>query len=287
MEIIASDLPVRAASPPASAYPTIKESWGVIGWFVLVMLVVGVPLYLLAKKAFFLPPPVTTVVSTVGVNLALLVFLRWNAGERWHPLHPKGQEQLWLYAALPVLVAALVTVLSLLDFLHLPSWTGKTFQTMMQMPVVAFIMVVVAAPVLEEVLFRGVVLQGLLRNERPWVAIGQSALLFGLFHFNPAQSLNAGLAGLLLGWLYYRTRSLWLCMAAHALNNLLAFSAMWLAPTAWESRTVVEMVGSVWLYAGVVMLSLVVLTSLLWWVQKTTYPATPEVAEIMPEQTSS
>lgn len=245
----------------------------------LVMLVVGVPLYLLAKKAFFLPPPVTMVVSTVGVNLALLVFLRWNAGERWHPLHPKGQEQLWLYAALPVLVAALVTVLSLLDFLHLPSWMGKTFQTMMQMPVVAFIMMVVAAPVLEELLFRGVVLQGLLRNERPWVAIGQSALLFGLFHFNPAQSLNAGLVGLLLGWLYYRTRSLWLCMAMHGLNNLLAFSGMLWAP-AWESKTAVETFGSARLYAGAVVLSMLVLIILLRWVQKTTHPATSEITEI-------
>lgn len=240
-----------------------------MGWFVLALVVLGVPLYLIAKKAFSLPPPVMMVVPTVGVNLALLAFLRWKAGNRWQPLRLKGQEQVWLYAALPVLVAALVPVFSLLDFLYLPDWAKKTFQSMMQMPVAAFVMMVGAAPVLEELLFRGVVLQRLLRNERPWVAIGQSALLFGLFHFNPAQSLNAGLGALLLGWLYYRTRSLWLCMAVHALNNLLSFSAMLWVPT-WESKITVEIFGSAWLYAGAVVLSVLVLIALLWGVQKTT-----------------
>ena len=137
---------------------------------------------------------------------------------------------------------------------------------------------VVAAPVLEELLFRGVILQGLLKNQRPWAAIAQSALLFGLIHVNPAQSLRAALMGLLLGWLYYRTRSLWLCMAMHSLNNMTAFLAMWLAPASWENMSVVDAFGSLWLYIGLVLFSLLVLGALLWRVQLTTFPEAREPA---------
>ena len=36
---------------------------------------------------------------------------------------------------------------------------------------------------------------------------------------NPAQVVFASLAGMLLGWLYWRTRSLIPCMVVHVLNN--------------------------------------------------------------------
>jgi membrane protease YdiL (CAAX protease family) len=124
------------------------------------------------------------------------------------------------------MVPALALVLSVQGFLQLPRWSsGKWLTELAAHPVLALVLGCVAAPVLEEVLMRGVLLRGLLRNYRPAVAIGQSALLFGIFHFNPAQSLNAFLLGLLLGWMYYRSRSLWLCIGLHGLYNALAFGA--------------------------------------------------------------
>jgi len=50
-------------------------------------------------------------------------------------------------------------------------------------------------------------------------------LLFALFHLNPWQFPTAFFAGLLLGWAYFRTGSLVLCMAGHALNNGLSLLA--------------------------------------------------------------
>ncbi|WP_226163213.1 CPBP family intramembrane glutamic endopeptidase, partial [Hymenobacter terricola] len=127
------------------------------------------------------------------------------------------------------------------------------------------------APVFEELLFRGVILQGLLRSQRPWVAIGQSALLFGIMHFNPAQSLNALFIGLLFGWLYYRTRSLWLCIASHCLFNALAFGSRfykaWLKPASISGHSY----GTAWLYyAGLVLVSALVLAFILWHIRRTT-----------------
>lgn len=274
MEIFPFPTPPRAAKPPTPDYPTMGESWGILGWFLLVSLLVGMPLYLLFNNVFFWPKAATTIVASAISNVALLAFLRWKAGPRWQPLRFGGREQVGLYAALPVLMVASVTVLSVQDLLHLPDWTDKVFEQLMRQPALALLMGVGAAPVLEEILFRGVVLRGLLRTKRPWVAIGQSALLFGLFHLNPAQSLNAVFVGLLLGWLYYRTQSLWVCMAVHALNNLLAFTLMLLVPAARRALSVVDLFHGVWPYVGAVGLGVVVLAMLLRRVQQTTVPAT-------------
>ncbi len=75
------------------------------------------------------------------------------------------------------------------------------------------------APVLEEMLFRGIMLRGFLRQYSRFGAIVGSALLFGLAHMNLYQFIAATILGLFLGWLYERTRSLWPCIALHAAYN--------------------------------------------------------------------
>ena len=272
MEITVAEASTALAPKRPAAYPTIPESWGVLGWYLLVVIGFSVPAYLLSR--LFTPAYEVIAMGLVGVlaNAVLLVFLRWKAGPRAQPLRMKGKEQLWLYIALPVLVVTHGVVLSPLEFLHLPNWMSGTFKNLMDTPILAFGVIVVGAPVLEELLFRGMILSGLLRNHRPWVAIGQSALLFGIIHLNPAQSVNAVFMGLLLGWLYYRTRSLWLCMGLHALNNLLAFTAMLWAPPAWQDLLVLDLFPSVGAFAGAVLGSALVLGFILWRVRQTTSP---------------
>ncbi len=81
--------------------------------------------------------------------------------------------------------------------------------------------VAILAPVIEESLFRGIIMHGLMRNyPRVW-AIFLSGLLFSVFHLNPWQMTYTFFLGLLLGWIMVRTRSLPLCILAHSLNNLL------------------------------------------------------------------
>jgi len=135
-------------------------------------------------------------------------------------------------------------------------------------PVLAFGIGSIVGPLLEEYLFRGVLLRGLLRNYSPWVAIWQSALLFGVFHMNPSQSLSAMLLGLLLGWLYYRTQSLALCVSLHALNNALAFFMMRQAGTAHDPEVAIQLgTANYWAVVGI---AAVVLAGYLWWFQRFT-----------------
>ena len=90
-------------------------------------------------------------------------------------------------------------------------------------PIPYFLQIAIFAPFFEEVLFRGIILRGFLANYKPTKAIFLSALFFGLIHMNGPQFVNAFLIGLFLGIVYYRTRSLLLCIAVHAMNNSIGF----------------------------------------------------------------
>lgn len=271
-------LPQAEEAVAAPPYPTLKESWGILGWYLVVIFAVAIPGVLILEVGFSQSRTVTTMVLIGVVNPVLLVFLRWKAGARWQPLQLKGREQLWLYAVLPLFVLALATVLSLLNYLHLPNTIKETLQKTTQTPQLAASILVVVGPLFEELLFRGVMLQGLLRRYRPWVAIGQSALLFGILHFNPAQSVNALLLGLVFGWLYYRTRSLWLCIALHMLFNSLAFVGILVSASSHLRKTSTVLSHSPWWYAALVALSALIVAATLWRVHQTTTVAAEEAS---------
>lgn len=79
-----------------------------------------------------------------------------------------------------------------------------------------------AAPLCEETMFRGLILRSLSRRLRPALAIGITAVLFGLVHYEPIGFLARTELGVLFGLLVLWTDSLWSSIAAHAANNLFA-----------------------------------------------------------------
>ncbi len=84
----------------------------------------------------------------------------------------------------------------------------------------------VAAPVVEELFFRGLVLRGLLGVAPPPVAIVGSGLLFGLAHFEAVQFAGLAVFGVVLGVLAWRTGRLAPGMAAHAAFNAVAVASV-------------------------------------------------------------
>ncbi|TKG95562.1 CPBP family intramembrane metalloprotease [Puteibacter caeruleilacunae] len=81
--------------------------------------------------------------------------------------------------------------------------------------------VALVAPVIEEMIFRGFIMHGFMRNYSKFTAIFVSALMFALFHLNPWQFPATFTLGLLLGWIMVRTQNILLCIIGHALNNFL------------------------------------------------------------------
>ncbi len=92
--------------------------------------------------------------------------------------------------------------------------------------VATVIAAVVAAPLVEEIVFRGLVLRGFLSRMHPSIAIGLQGVLFGLAHVDPARGTgNIGLTiilsgvGVTLGVSAFLTRRLGPTIIAHAIFN--------------------------------------------------------------------
>lgn len=76
-------------------------------------------------------------------------------------------------------------------------------------------------PIVEEIIFRGLILQYLGRaGARFLVSNLIQAVLFGVFHMNFVQGIYTALLGFLLGWLAYRYDSILVPMVLHAIFNL-------------------------------------------------------------------
>ena len=81
--------------------------------------------------------------------------------------------------------------------------------------------VVLVAPITEEFAFRGV-MTSVLRRWGDWPAILFSGLIFGMVHYS-FQSLPVVLAGgFVMAFLYVRTKNIWINIAVHFTNNLVA-----------------------------------------------------------------
>jgi len=92
----------------------------------------------------------------------------------------------------------------------------------------------IAAPICEEVLFRGA-FQGTLEKRGPVRAIAASALMFGLVHLNPFNFVGPILIGVGLGFVAWRTGSIYPAILWHALNNSLAVLLLYFGGTAFST----------------------------------------------------
>ncbi len=73
-------------------------------------------------------------------------------------------------------------------------------------------------PILEELIFRGLLLQALLPYGKG-LSVVVTALLFGLFHGNPFQFFTGFFVGLVLGFMVVQTKSIWPGIIGHVFNN--------------------------------------------------------------------
>ncbi len=82
---------------------------------------------------------------------------------------------------------------------------------------------VIVIPILEEILFRGIIV-GQLKNYKTNAAITivVSALAFGASHHNIVQFVFAFLCGCVLAYIYYKRGRLWMPIFTHALANLIS-----------------------------------------------------------------
>lgn len=85
-------------------------------------------------------------------------------------------------------------------------------------------LVVVGAPLVEEIVYRGMVQPGLVNSWGPWVGVSATAVLFAAVHLVPVEFPGLLAFALVLGWARHRTGALGMPIVTH-----MAFNATGLA----------------------------------------------------------
>lgn len=217
-----------------------------------------------------------TLVPGMLLSLFFVVWYLWKKDylQDYRQYVPTSAGYLGWTALLAVALNILTGwLLSLMDFL--PDWNKDTFAQLMG-NWAGIVDICLLAPVMEELVFRGAIMRELLKRQQPWMAMVVSSFFFGLVHFNPAQSAFAFLLGMLLAWIYWRTRSLVPCIVFHVLNNSLSTGLSLRYPD-------VDCLGDVLepnVHTAVLIASAVVFVLALW--ALTRYPQTGEAGWITP-----
>lgn len=93
---------------------------------------------------------------------------------------------------------------------------------------IAVLVLIVIAPVIEELLFRGFLLQTFLSVTNPAIASTATALIFSVIHLEFQSIWIMFVISLILNWIFMKSRSLWPAIGFHMINNSLAFLLEWL-----------------------------------------------------------
>jgi len=216
--------------------PTLGQSWIILALTILGQLLASVALLPFTMKGLnqgwltlMLPYLLTFVLP--------LLYIVLNGRSRAREAEVTGEEEpekidktdfgglhpiLFLFAVVVSCYAVSIALDPFNIWMPAPEW----FQSMMEQItagtdfVWSFITVAILAPILEELVCRGIICRGLLaRYKNPWSAIIWSALIFAVMHLNPWQGIPAFLLGVWFGWIYYRTGSLKSTMFLHFVNN--------------------------------------------------------------------
>ena len=175
----------------------------------------------------------------IGLVPILMVAAAWLFGVRkyrssWRRLgfaRPRGRRSVilpWLALFLSLLFASLylavVTRLGLDLAIPEPIPTEVLGDGILRAVNVAII--VIAGPLAEEVFFRGFLLAALVRKLSALQASAVGSAIFAASHGSVGILVPFFVSGMLLSWLYLRTRSIWPPFTAHAAQNLIAVYAI-------------------------------------------------------------
>jgi len=208
-------------------YPTVLQLLGIFLIYLAFMIPV-ILVSLLIFKIFKYENPSLLNLIGYAVTGVLTLWYAWRKKvrlEKDHRVFCFGKVHWLLYLVLvpsTLLIGIFTDPVNIL--IPVPDFMLEIFRSLSQKDIYTFLMVSICGPIFEELLFRGVVLNGFLKLYNPWKAIILSSLFFGLFHLNPWQFVPAFLIGMLIGYVYWKSGSLLPCLFIHWLNN----TAYWL-----------------------------------------------------------
>ena len=188
-------------------------------------------------QSFVGPIRIVVFVTQFALMLAPTLFLV----KRWHSSNVRSYLRLTGASIVDILLAVLITI----AFLPAGNYIAEEFVRQLQIPEKLMeinatiftshspleffwlVLVVCVTPSLcEELFFRGYV-QRTFERTIDWRSVILVGVVFGLFHFNPLGLLTLAVLGMLLGYFFYRSKSILPSMAAHFTNNFIAVAVLY------------------------------------------------------------
>lgn len=179
-----------------------------------------------------------------GLAILLVLGLPWVIKKRKTSREELGLQRLpgwmdilWAPAGmiLYLILTTIVTALSMafLTFVDYSQAQETGFAELATQPeyVLAFISLVIIAPIAEEILFRGYLL-GKLRKYAPlWVSVLITSALFALVHFQWNVAIDVFVLSIVLCFLRVVSGSLWPSILLHMMKNGIAFYFLFINPS--------------------------------------------------------
>lgn len=220
------------------------------------------------------------------VSSVVTAVLYWKL--KWWEEDVKDVKSIhWLVYCL-LFIVALSSFLPSIGLLELMGVEPNEQQERLMMDIISsplgFLIIAVVVPLAEEIVFRGAILRTLLgyfnkvKEEQElvvsshkakgkdgvWLSIVISAILFGLVHGNIAQFVHATLLGILLGWIYYHTKSIVPGIVLHFLNNGITFLLVTIDPSKNDASLTEMYDGDTLMMAVQIALSVLMLIYSVW-----------------------
>lgn len=228
------------SSMPAWSTPWNGEViWEVLifGFFLASQLLLPLGLGLL-RSSQIIPKTLDDRAIAISALVTYIVAAGWSLGilflaiKPFLPL-PEGWFQVnflgrWFFWGLGGYLAALPLVI-LVSLINQQIWQGKGGSNPI-LPIalenkdgvalaIFFLTASIAAPIFEELLFRGFLLPSLTRYFPMWGAIALSSFIFAIAHLNLSEVLPLTTLGMVLGFVYVRSRNLLSSMLLHGIWN--------------------------------------------------------------------
>ena len=178
--------------------------------------------------------PVETIVA--AATEVLIVYVVWHLAVRRYPSGGWAAVGVRFPISVGALLLIPVILLCSLGFTTLYEMAvesiGLEWMTPESLPhemlgdgvfrVMTIVLVGVLIPVVEEIFFRGFLFAGLAARFGVLTGLIVSSAVFAVAHADVKVMMPIFVTGLLFGWAYHRTKTLWVPITAHACQNLAA-----------------------------------------------------------------
>lgn len=212
--------------------PLWVDMCAIMGVFVISIVIGAIVSYILLKlgKASMGFSVFTGYVINFGIPIFFAAWFLKKRGKRkkmrnfFRMTMKKVNPTLILWGFVLVMITSVVIEPLLSIF---PDVNMEQLQRVVDMGGWSLLMMIVAAPILEEIFFRGIIQEELTTEYGGLKGVLLAAAFFGLAHIQvPQQAVNAFFIGIILGYIYVKTKSLVPVIIIHALNNAIAYLLM-------------------------------------------------------------